>query len=152
METHPISTEHNAVWCLCSEVCHSTVAGFPACSMYIISPSASSERDISRPRRWTLPSAMQMWLMQPWATAAAATHPGTCHTDFGTCNPVCLGALGTPFLPVASARSLAADSQTPRTCNSSRCSSCSKSDCACLYLPSIMGKMEKWMLSLLMGG
>lgn len=40
----------------------------------------------------------------------------------------------------------------PKDCNSPRCSLCSKSDFACLYLPSIIWEMEKWMLSLLMGG
>lgn len=52
--------------------------------------------------------------MQPLATAASATYPGACHTDFGTRNPMCLWLLSAPFLPVANARSLAADSQRPR--------------------------------------
>lgn len=33
--------------------------------------------------------------------------------------------------------------KTPRTCSFPRCSSCSKSDCACLCLPSIICEMEK---------
>lgn len=50
----------------------------------------------------------------PGLLLAAATCPGTCHTDFGTCNPACLWVPSTPFLPVDSVGSLAADSQGPQ--------------------------------------
>lgn len=122
---------------LCSQPCHSIDAGFSACSVHIISSPASSGRDISCPKRWTLPSAMQMRLVHPCAAATAATHPGACRADFGDTRPkrsMCLWVLSAPFLPVADAGSLAADSQ--RSWGPAALPGCSphfsKCDCACL--------------------